>query len=168
MKLQRWMQHEKSATSAFSAILFAIISVPLCGLACEPAAPHGNLILAKPVLQEALITTSSGITHKCAVANYAIHDGWWFLKCANGSEVTVGMESKSPTGFPTYALVRDREGGLFKMNETLKPGWRNFTCSRGLAIAEYNYQLSQQAFGFDLIILVGYAQKKPAQPPAGF
>lgn len=115
-----------------------------------------------PISQEAWITMAGGRVYRCTVEDY-YHYGLWFkLMCANGSAVTVGMEgppSPGSRGYTTYALVRDKGGREYRMHEHLYPGWRDNTCSNGIATSAFKYRLSNPAFSYNLTIIQRFRQK---------
>lgn len=85
------------------------------------------------------------------------------------STVTVGMQDQLVgRSYDTFSLVRDSRGQVFRMKEYLGPGWRQYTYSKRSATQIVRYRLSQEAFGFDLEIILRYLQKTPIAAPAGF
>lgn len=157
------------ASSAAATVLLLSPGATLAAT-CEPTNPKGEAgKMLVPVEQEASIRVSSGRVYRCSVAEHAAYDFWWVLKCANGSTITVGMQEPSgDRGYTTYGLVRDSKGQVFRMNEYLDPGWRQYKCANGIAANTLRYRLSQEAFGFDVEISLRYIQKTPITAPAGF
>jgi hypothetical protein len=156
----------------WSAAAMSLLLPPGATLAatCEPTNPKGEARrVLVPIEQKASIRVSNGRVYRCSVAEHAAYDFWWVLKCANGSTVTVGMQEPSvERGYITYGLARDSKGQVFRMNEYLDPGWRQYICANGMAANTLRYRLSQEAFGFDVEISLKYIQKTPITAPAGF
>ncbi len=66
-----------------------------------------------------------------------------------------------------YSIVTDRKGQRFKMSEHLSPGWDSLVCANGVAASVMNYDLKQDAFGFEARIVIRVKEAKKIVP-SGF
>jgi hypothetical protein len=156
---------------SLSVAIYAFL-LPSNAIACEPAGRppfHVDGLISR----HAFIRTSNGVVHECKIIDSAPHDIYWVLRCANGSNVSIGVEVPCSSPLCTAGFVKDATGQEFRMREEVEGMTSNgltptFTCSNGVASSSTKIRLSQDAFYFDVEIIERFRQKPPLRPPAGF